>query len=81
MLITYTCIWTTVESYDMTASSAYMDQSEWRTVYTASGGDYNAHRIAYICQIATEIRSVEYLYLYMNNSKIIWHEGPSVYME
>jgi outer membrane protease len=55
----------------MTGSSVYTDYSEWRAVYTAPGGDYNAHRIAYICQIATEIRYVGYLYLYMNNRKII----------
>jgi hypothetical protein len=43
-------------------------------MYTAPGGDYNLHRITQICQIVTEIRYVDYLYLYMNNSKIIRHE-------
>jgi hypothetical protein len=43
-------------------------------VYTALGGDYNAQRIMYLCQTATEIHYVDYLYLYMSNSKIIWHD-------
>jgi hypothetical protein len=29
----------------MTGTSVYMDYSERRVVYTAPGGDYNAHRI------------------------------------
>jgi hypothetical protein len=43
MLITYTCIWTAVKSYDMTGTSVYMDESERRAVYTAPGRVYNAH--------------------------------------
>jgi hypothetical protein len=62
MLITYTCIWTTVESYNMTGSSVYIDKSDWRAAYTAPAGHCNSHRIAQICQIATEIRYVDYLF-------------------
>jgi hypothetical protein len=45
MLITYTSIRKTVKSYDMIASSVYMDQPKFRAVYTAPGGDGNAQRI------------------------------------
>jgi hypothetical protein len=30
----------------MTGTSVYVDYSEWRTVYTGPGVDYNARRIA-----------------------------------
>jgi hypothetical protein len=46
MMITYTCICTTLTAYVMTGYSVYIDQSEWRAVYTAPGGDFNAQRIA-----------------------------------
>jgi hypothetical protein len=71
MLITYTCIWTAVKSYDMTGTSVYMDESERRAVYTAPGRVYNALRIVQICQMATEILYVDCLFLCMNNRKII----------
>jgi hypothetical protein len=69
MLITYTCLWAAVKSYDMTGSCVYIDYSEWRAVYAVPGEDYNLHRIALICEIATELRYVDYLFLYKNNNK------------